>query len=114
MFVDKGDEDGLTVTVVFVKPSSCWRSYMVDIEGAVSPGGSPRKLEALRRDIGLSFFDGSLRVAAWLDKPAGCSSADVDLDMAVSVGKGIQLWIWMYRIYSQRRVSSFQIAGTVR
>lgn len=75
------DLAGLTVTVVFVKPSSCWRSYMVDMEGAVSPGGSPRKLEARRRGMGLSFFDVSMRVVAWLEAPAGCSSAEVDLDM---------------------------------
>lgn len=76
---------GLTVTVVFVKPSNCWRSYMVDIEGAVSPGGSPRKLEARRRGMGLSFFEApvSLRVVAGSEWPPGCSSADVDLDMAV-------------------------------
>lgn len=67
-----------TVTVVFVKPSNCARSYIVDMEGAVSPGGSPRKLEARRRDMGLSFFEMSLRVVAWLDAPEGSKSADVE------------------------------------
>lgn len=55
---------GLTVTVVFVRLINCSRSYIVDMEGAVSPGGSPRRLEARRRDTGCSFFEVSLRAVA--------------------------------------------------
>lgn len=90
--IDRGDlgsmnTAGLTVTVVFVKPSNCWRSYMVDMEGAVSPGGSPRKLEARRRAMGLSFFDVALRLAvvAWVEWPGGFSSADEDVDVDVDL-----------------------------